>query len=119
MHEMSIATALLEQIEAHIPAGATLRHVYVRAGAMQAIEPEAMRWAWRALTDATCHDGADLHVTIEPYRLHCDQCGHEWNSPNLFAECRCGCPSPRSVSSSGITLLSLTVDEPNQQECML
>lgn len=117
MHEMSIATALLDQVERHLPAGATLRHVHVRAGAMQAIEPDAMRWAWRALTDQTRHDGAELHLTIEPYRLHCPECDHEWNSNDLFDACPCGCPRPRSIGENGVTLLSLTVDESSEQEC--
>jgi Zn finger protein HypA/HybF involved in hydrogenase expression len=118
MHEMSIATALLDQVESHLPTGAVLRHVYVKAGAMEAIEPDAMNWAWRALTDPTRHDGAELHLTIEPYRLECPSCGRQWNSGDLYVACECGYPRPRSIGESGLTLLSMTVDEPDNQECL-
>jgi len=116
MHETSIAAALLEQVEAHLPTGAVVRHVYVRAGAMQAIDPGAMQWAWRALTDPTRHDGAELHMTIEPYRLRCPVCGREWNSRDLLADCDCGCVCPQSIGSDGLTLLSITIDEPTTEE---
>jgi hydrogenase nickel incorporation protein HypA/HybF len=111
MHEFSIAQALLGQVEAHVPDGATLRRVRVRAGAMAAIEPQAMQWAWRAATDAGPHDGAELILEIQPHRLHCDRCGRAWDSDELFVACACGHRRPRAVGDAGLTLLSLDIDE--------
>jgi len=111
MHEFSIAQALLGQVQAHTPAGAALRRVRVRAGAMAAIEPDAMQWAWRAATDGGPYDGAELILDIQPYRLHCDQCGREWDSEELFVTCTCGHARPRSVGDAGLTLLSLDIEE--------
>ncbi len=111
MHEFSIATALVDQVEAHAPEGATVRRVRVKAGAMAAIEPDAMQWAWRAATDAGRLDGAELLLDVEPYRLHCPACERDWDSEELFVACDCGHPRPQSVGDAGLTLMSLDVEE--------
>ncbi len=111
MHEFSIAEALVEQVAAHTPASATLRRVRVRAGAMAAIEPEAMQWAWRAATDAGRFDGAQLMLELEPYRLRCPACGREWDSEQLFVACSCGHARPQPRGDAGLTLLSLDIED--------
>lgn len=119
MHELSIAQALLDQIEHHVPAAATLSCARVRAGAMQAIEPDAMQWAWRAATDGGRFDGATLELTIEPFTLLCPACQRRWASDDLFEPCTCGHPRPQSVGDDGLTLMSLDIIEQAdaQQDC--
>jgi hydrogenase nickel incorporation protein HypA/HybF len=116
MHEFSIATALVEQVDAHAPAGLTLRLVRVRAGAMRAIEPTAMQWAWHAATQATRFDGAELELIIEPFTLTCDACGRRWESAEMFTDCACGNPRPRPDGSNDMTLEQLTLDDASEQE---
>ena len=49
MHELSIASAILELARQHQPTGTILRSVSVVAGPMRAIQPEAMQFAWQAV----------------------------------------------------------------------
>ena len=49
MHEVSLALALVEQVKAHRPAGRRVLAVAIEAGAMQAIEPDAMAMAWESV----------------------------------------------------------------------
>ncbi len=117
MHEFSIATALIEQVDRHTPPGATLSRAKVSAGAMQAIEPDAMQWAWTTLTAGTRFDGATLDLLIEPFTFTCPDCGNQWQSADLFDACSCGCARPRPTGSHAITLLSLSLEEsPDAQE---
>ena len=52
MHELTIATSILELARRHMPAGSVLRAVHVRAGPMRSIERSAMDLAWRACVAA-------------------------------------------------------------------
>lgn len=116
MHEFSLASALIERVEQHLPAGATLLRARVRAGAMQSIEPDAMQWAWRVGTQASRLDGAELELEIEPFTLTCPDCARQWESMNLYETCTCGCVRPQPGGSAAITLLSLTIDQPEIEE---
>ena len=116
MHEFSLVNALIDQVDRHLPAGATLRRVKVRAGAMQAIEPQAMQWAWQAATQGTRMDGATLELTIEPFALTCPECRRQWESDDIYDTCPCGCQRPRPTGAHALTLLSITMDQPDAQE---
>jgi hydrogenase nickel incorporation protein HypA/HybF len=116
MHELSLAQALIQRVAVHVPEGGSVKRVRVRAGAMAAVEPDAMQLAWTAVTQGTHYQQAALELVIEPYRLRCPQCGREWESADLFVECECGYPRPQCRSDSALTLESLDVDVANELE---
>ena len=118
MHEMSLTEALLEQVSRHVPPGAVLRSVEVEAGAAQGIEPEAMQFAWQALTRKTRYDGADLKLTILPWTLRCAACGRQWQSEDAIDICPCGQPARVADAGSHLTLMSLEYDEPDDDPSM-
>lgn len=64
MHELSIASAVVEQVRRHAPAGTTVRQVRLRIGPLRAIDPEAMALAWRAATIGTPFDASDLRLDV-------------------------------------------------------
>lgn len=111
MHEQSIVIALLEQVRRHTPDGATLRKVKVCVGAMRAIEPELMRWAWAAGTKDTAMEGAALELTIEPYQLTCPKCGRRWKSEALFERCSCGCDDATPGGDDALMLTAIEIDD--------
>lgn len=112
MHELSLATALIEQVRRHAPPGVTVTAVRITAGAMRAIEPDTMQQAWRVATAATELDGTTLELTVQPYRLTCPACGQSWRSEDLYESCACGSPG-RPVGDDALTLDALEVDEPD------
>jgi len=116
MHELSIAHALMEQVDEHAPGGVSVHRVTVLAGAMQAIEPDAMQWAWDATVRGTRFDGAHLELQIEPFTLTCPDCGNQWESDQMYDTCPCGCERPTPTGSHAITLMALTVDDAKHQE---
>ena len=85
MHEMSLVQGLLDIIEQEMERhGATrLIKVRVRHGALAAVVPEAMLFAWEAITKATPLDGAVLEMDEVPVVLKCSMCGREFQPDGL------------------------------------
>ena len=111
MHEFSIADALATQVLRHAPAGALVRSVEIRDGAMRGLEPEALEMSWQAVTHGTSMEGCTLAVDQRPWTLTCGECGRSWSSPVPFAECECGNSAPTPVGGDELELVSITVDE--------
>ena len=97
MHEMSIVTSLLalvrEEMSRHNVS--RLLVVKVRYGVLTNIVPEAMTFAFEALTAGTNLEGAKLETEEIPLRLHCANCDREFSvtERNIFhVICPfCGC----------------------------
>ena len=64
MHELSIATSILELARRHVPKGMVLQRVQIRAGELRGIEPHAMEFAWRACTLGIDAEGSTLDLQI-------------------------------------------------------
>ena len=96
MHEMSVVTSLLsivrEEMEKHDFHRLLL--VRVRYGALSNIVPEALSFAFEALTAGTDFEGAVLETEEVPITLKCSQCGHTFpavKGEHFFAPCpACG-----------------------------
>ena len=92
MHEMSVVTSLLsivrEEMEKHDVHRLLL--VRVRYGALSNIVPEALSFAFEALTAGTDFEGAVLETEEVPITLKCSQCGHTFpavKGEHFFAPC--------------------------------
>ncbi len=114
MHEFSIATALADLVKQHQPPGTILRTIVVEAGPLQGIDPEAMQWAWRGVTDGTDYAGSTIEVRMLPWRMHCPKCGKDSTSDEMKSECECGASESHPVDSDQLRLVAMTVDEAEQ-----
>jgi hydrogenase nickel incorporation protein HypA/HybF len=115
VHEFSIADALATQILRRAPAGKRVREVEIRVGALRGLEPEAMTMCWDAVTHGTPLAGSVLRMDLRPWTLTCPACGRVWESPVPFAECSCGEASPRPTAGDELDLVSMTVDEDDDE----
>ena len=93
MHELSIATSLVEtagrKAEAN-GAGRVLR-VNVRIGSLSGVEPESLSFCFPIAARETVCDGAELHLEIVPASGTCTKCGAETEVHDLLAPCpTCG-----------------------------
>jgi len=116
MHELSIATSILDLARQHTPAGAVLRSVSVRAGAMRGIEPHAMEFAWLACTQGTEAQGSQIKVEILPWKLQCPACGTEFTSDDPFTPCQCGQKAAHPAGGKELQVVSIEVDEKSKDE---
>ena len=99
----------LEQAQA---AGAQrLLRVRLRIGALSGVVPEALTFAFEALTPGTLAEGAELAIEHVPARFWCATCAREFESDDLFADCP-GCQRPSGELRAGreMELASLEID---------
>ena len=111
MHEFSIAQAILDLAQSHVPAGSILRRVHVLAGPMRAIDPLAMDLAWQALTTDVDPEPPRLALDLRPWTVECAQCGERWTSATLECICVCGCRRTFPVGGDELQLTSIEVDD--------
>ena len=87
MHELSLAESVLQLIEdaAHTQKFRHVRTVVLEIGALAAVEPDAMRFCFDAVTRGSIAEGARLEILGKPGEgwcagckktvLLCEQCG--------------------------------------------
>ena len=84
MHEMSIATGLLESVleAAAAHGGGRVEQVELDIGAMRLVVPEALEMAWSIVSADTRAAGALLETTEVPIKARCRSCGNVF-SPEI------------------------------------
>lgn len=89
VHELSIMqSALSVALESARQAGASRVHaIRLRIGALSGVVPDALEFAFEALTPGTLAESAKLMIEDVPARFWCQACTREFQSDNLFAEC--------------------------------
>lgn len=111
MHEIAIATAIVEQIEEHpsVPYG-MVRTVRVKIGALSAVVPSALQFAWELATEGTAAQGAELIVEHVPLTIDCATCGEQVVDGFPIPVCpRCGVSSRSIVAGRELEITSLEV----------
>ena len=116
MHELSIAQALVEQVESAAAKERALRvvRVVITVGALSGVDPEALRSLFPLVAEGTVTDGAELVVETVAARVKCRACGHEAQTDAAFIGCA-ACGSRDVELSAGrelnIKTVELEVDE--------
>src|ERR1700758_5013904 len=93
MHEMGIANSILEAVARELRCRPAARptKVGVRVGELAGIDPEAIRFAFDALTLATSFEGMQLAIEFCPARSRCRECSREFELRNFEPLCpACG-----------------------------
>ncbi len=92
MHEVGIASAILEAGQAEVArrSGARLVRIGVRIGVLSGVDGDALRFALTALQLDTDLEEVEFEIQSCPRRNRCLDCGHEFASPLYSAPCvRC------------------------------
>src|SRR5215207_3875200 len=112
MHELSLASSILEIARRSVPRGARLRAVRVVVGPMRAIDPDAMHFAWRSVTADAGDDRVHLELNMRPWTLRCAECGCECTSEQIDCACAaCGCNRAFPLGGDELQVVSIEVDD--------
>ncbi len=89
MHEMSLAMGVLQIVEdaARAQRFQRVRSVEVEIGELAAVEAEALRFCFAAVTRGTLADGAKLHVTSVLGEGLCFNCNQTVRLAALYDPC--------------------------------
>jgi len=113
MHELSVALALLEQVEAVAERNRAERvsRVTVTVGALSGVDPAALRLAFPVAAEETRAAAARLDIVDQPARARCRDCGHESAPEFPLAVCAaCGSTDAEILGGRDLVLTSVELD---------
>ncbi len=85
--------------------------VRLRIGALSGVVPEALEFAFEALTSGTIAEGAQLAIDHVPARYWCGTCNREFQSDTMFADCPdCQQPSGDLRAGREMELASVEIE---------
>ncbi|HCU54060.1 MAG TPA: hydrogenase maturation nickel metallochaperone HypA [Gammaproteobacteria bacterium] len=113
MHEMSLAENVLQIIEdsARAQNFQRVRRVMLEIGQLAAVEPEAMRFCFDAVTRGSLAEGARLEIIETPGAGRCFDCGETVEMQEQFALCpECGSGRVQITRGSEMRVKELEVE---------
>ena len=113
MHEMSLAESVLEIIEdaARAQKFRRVRTVVLEIGRLAAVEAEAMRFCFEAVTHGSIAEGARLEIIETPGEGRCIACGRTVPLQEQYGLCpECGSPQIEIVAGNQMRVKNLEVE---------
>jgi hydrogenase nickel incorporation protein HypA/HybF len=113
MHEVSImAEAVRMAVESARAAGASrITGLHLRVGALSGVVPEALHFAFEAVTVGTLAERATLTIEHIPARFWCQTCQQEYEAAKMFSECpQCHNSSSELRSGRQMELASMEIE---------
>jgi hydrogenase nickel incorporation protein HypA/HybF len=77
VHELSLSSAIVNTAVKHA-ADRRVTAVYLRVGALRQVVPDTLEFYFEFVARGTVCEGARLEQELIEARLHCNECGHEW-----------------------------------------
>jgi hydrogenase nickel incorporation protein HypA/HybF len=113
MHEFAVAQSLLEIVEqeARPYNGARVTWIKLRIGTLSAVVPDALRFAFEAITRGGIAEGAVLEIEEVPLRIRCHQCDEVFTIDDPFMLCpRCEGTDVEMISGRELEIRSMEID---------
>ncbi len=117
VHELAIAQSLLEIVEQEaLPyGGARVRRIRLRIGRLSAVVPEALRFAFDAISRGGIAEGASLEIEEVPLRIRCHQCEEVFMMEDPFMACPgCAGLDVEMVSGRELEIRSMELEDGDQ-----
>ena len=115
MHEIGIASSIIESIEAEARRrpGAQFSAVGVRVGELSNVDRDALAFAFEALTRKTPLERLRLEIEWCPLRHKCLPCGEEFVVKNWELACpKCGEARSTCIGGTELDIAYLELEEP-------
>lgn len=114
MHELSIAQALVEQVEAVRVAegGGRVLSVTLRVGSWRLVVPEILDSYYAILTKDTMLEGSRLEIETVQAKATCNGCKNEYSVDDGFIICpRCGLLGGTLVCGKELDLVGVELED--------
>lgn len=113
MHELSVATSMIEVIQAELAKRglSKVTEVKVVVGELSNVIPEALEFCWEVATVETPAAGSKLVVERRPVTAKCQSCGHDFVVQNWSFVCpACGSGETRQTGGNELYIEHLLAD---------
>jgi hydrogenase nickel incorporation protein HypA/HybF len=114
MHELGIATSILEcvQAEANRRPGARITKVGVKIGELAGVDVDSLQFGFEAIIKDTGLEGLVLAVESIPRVQRCPKCQHEFRMTDYDPQCpHCGEFATQCISGEELDIAYMEVDE--------
>ena len=114
MHELSIAKAILEALEAESAKrpGARIRKVGVRLGELSGVNMDALTFNFEVLVKDSPWEPLDLEIEWCPRRQRCPTCGHAFTPQGFDLACpACGQCQTECIGGDDLDIAYLNLEE--------
>jgi len=111
MHEVGIVQSALQTAfeEARKSQATRIHLLRLRVGALSGVVPDALGFAFEALTSGTMAEGAKLEVEEVPATWWCEPCGKEFETREYLGQCP-ACQQPSNQLCRGRELHLATIE---------
>ncbi len=119
MHEMGIANSILEGVAKELQRrpGSRAVKVGVRIGELAGVDPDALSFAFEALTLDTDFAGLAIDIEYVSPRSRCRECSREFEVRNYELLCpACGSLSTERISGDELEFKYLEIEEAESAE---
>ena len=113
MHELSLASALVEQVERICAAekAAGVVSIRLRRGALSGVDRESFEFTFPLVAEGTCAANAKLVFDEVPAELTCDTCGKITVPGKMFLTCgACGSNHVRITGGRDFQIVSVELE---------
>ncbi|MBW2340311.1 MAG: hydrogenase maturation nickel metallochaperone HypA [Deltaproteobacteria bacterium] len=117
MHEFSIAQSLLEIIEREtLPySGAKVTTLTLRIGKLSGVMPDALRFAFEAISTGGMAEGASLLIDEVPLKIQCNHCRKVSIADNPFLICpNCQGTDVEMIAGRELEIREIEIEDGNQ-----
>ncbi len=114
MHELGIATSILEAVQKEAATRPQTRFVkvVVRIGELAGVDFESLNFGWEAITRDTEWDSLKLDVEAKDWVNRCGKCEHEFRVRDYQTACpKCGDPATKLISGDELDIAFIEVEE--------
>ena len=114
MHELGIATSILEcvQAEARRHPGVHITKVGVKIGELAGVDVDALQFGFECIVKDTEWERLALEVEAIPRVQRCPQCQHEFRMTDFDPRCpQCGEFATRCISGEELDIAYMEVDQ--------
>ncbi len=114
MHELSIATSILEAVQKEAVArpGAVIVKVAVRIGELAGVDTDSLMFGWEAITKETEWEQVRLEIEACAWINRCSSCANEFRVTDYQTQCpKCGEHATKLVSGDELDIAYLEVEE--------
>lgn len=114
MHELSIASAILEKVanEAERHPGARFTKVGVRVGEVSGVDPDALSFGFECLVKDSVFEPLTLEIEFCPRVQRCPACAYDFPSPDSMTACpRCGHTQTTCIGGEELDIAFIEVED--------
>jgi hydrogenase nickel incorporation protein HypA/HybF len=114
VHELSIATAILDKVAAAAQRhpGARFTKVGVRIGEISGVDPDSLSFGFECLVKDSQFDPLVLEIELCPRMQRCLDCACEFHAPDSMTACpKCGHPHTTCIGGEELDIAFMEIEE--------